>query len=121
MNLNLDMVARSDKNEIYACGLKHYPALGYAVEAVQSKTTVNLLSGHDSGSFHEDWTTQSDHYAFHKAGIPFLYIGVEDHEDYHRTSDTFDKINYSSYIENCNMIAMLVKALATDNANQPLQ
>ena len=115
LNLNLDMVARSDKNEIYACGLKHYPAFGFAISEIQSKTTVSLLSGHDSGSFRDDWTTQSDHYAFHKENIPFLYIGVEDHADYHRTSDTFDKINYRSYIENCNMIAMLATALATEN------
>ncbi len=111
LNLNLDMIARSDKNEIYACGLKHYPALAFAVDEVKTKTTVQLLAGHDSGSFQDDWTNQSDHYIFHKAHIPFLYIGVEDHADYHQPSDTVDKINYSKYIENCNMILMLANAL----------
>ena len=36
---------------------------------------------------------QSDHGVFHTAGIPFLYFGVEDHGDYHRPSDTADKID----------------------------
>ena len=36
---------------------------------------------------------QSDHGAFHAAGIPFVYFGVEDHPDYHKPTDTFDKID----------------------------
>ncbi len=112
LNVNLDMIARSDQNELYVCGLRHYPAFSKAVHDVQDKTTVNLLVGHDSGSFREDWTNQSDHYAFHKQNIPFLYVGVEDHADYHNITDTFNKVNLSSYIENCNLIAMLIKELS---------
>ena len=109
-NLNMDMIARSDKNEIFASGLSHYPANKYLVDAVQNKTNVMLLMGHDTGNNIDDWTSQSDHAAFHEAKIPFLYIGVEDHPDYHRPSDTFSKINLNSYIENCNMIALLINA-----------
>ena len=109
-NLNLDMIARSDKNEIYACGLYHYPQLSYLVEEVKNKTNVKLLKGHDQGPLPDNWTTLSDHYPFHLLKIPFLYIGVEDHQDYHKPSDTYDKINFSSYIENCNMLLMLLQA-----------
>ena len=48
--------------------------------------------GHDTGGGQNDWTTQSDHGAFHAAGIPFVYFGVEDHPDYHQPTDTADKI-----------------------------
>jgi hypothetical protein len=109
-NLNMDMIARSDKNEIFASGLSHYPANKYMVDAVQGKTNVALLMGHDTGNNSDDWTTQSDHAAFYAAKIPFLYIGVEDHPDYHKPTDTVDKISFSRYIENCNMVAMLVNA-----------
>jgi Zn-dependent M28 family amino/carboxypeptidase len=56
-----------------------------------------LLFGHDkpaalAGGV-DDWTTQSDHGAFHAAGIPFVYFGVEDHADYHRPTDTPEKID----------------------------
>jgi hypothetical protein len=30
---------------------------------------------------------------FHQAGVPFIYFGVEDHPDYHKPTDTADKIN----------------------------
>lgn len=107
-NLNMDMIARSDKNEIFASGISHYPGHRYLVDAVQSKVNVMLLMGHDTGNDFNDWTTQSDHAAFHNAGIPFLYIGVEDHPDYHKPTDTVDKINFSRLIENCNMVALMV-------------
>ncbi len=110
-NLNMDMIARSDKNEIFASGLSHNPSYKYLIDEIQAKTNVKLLMGHDTGNDINDWTMQSDHAAFHKAKIPFLYIGVEDHPDYHRPSDTWDKVNFSGYIENCNMITMMIKAI----------
>lgn len=110
-NLNMDMIARSDNNEIFASGIAHNPTYKKVIEAVQTKTNVKLLMGHDGVSPEADWTSQSDHYAFHARKIPFIYIGVEDHPDYHKTTDTFNKINYARYIEICNMIALMVQTL----------
>ena len=111
MNINMDMIARSDKNELFAAGVFHYPALAYLVMENRSKTTLDLLMGHDTGSQTDDWTMQSDHAAFHAKKIPFLYFGVEDHPDYHKVTDTFDKINKGRYIEACNLIALVIKSV----------
>lgn len=110
-NLNIDMIARNDKNEIFACGIFHYPSLIYLIKETQKKTNSKLLMGHDTGNDRNDWTSLSDHYHFHMQNIPFLYLGVEDHPDYHKTTDTFGKIDLSSYIENCNLTAMLAKLI----------
>ena len=110
-NLNIDMIARNDKNEIFACGIVHYPSFAYLVKETQGKTNVKLLMGHDTGNRRDNWTNLSDHYPFHLEKIPFLYIGVEDHPDYHKTTDTFDKIDLGSYIENCNMILLIAQIL----------
>jgi Zn-dependent M28 family amino/carboxypeptidase len=110
-NLNLDMIARSDNNEIFASGLIYSPQFIPAIDSVQGKTNVRLLMGHDGPPPESDWTLQGDHAAFREHMIPFLYIGVEDHPDYHKTTDTPERINYNHYIENCNMIALLAAAL----------
>lgn len=110
-NLNLDMVARSDGDEIFACGITQNPGFKYVVDEVQNKTKVKLLMGHDTGFGSNNWVTASDHAAFAEKKIPFIYVGVEDHEDYHKTTDTYSRINYSNYIENCNMILMMCTAL----------
>jgi hypothetical protein len=93
LNVNFDMVARGDKNELYIAGTSQRPGLKPILEPVASRSKIKILFGHDSGGGQNDWTTQSDHGAFHEAGIPFLYFGVEDHPDYHRPTDTADKIN----------------------------
>ena len=70
------------------------------LEPVRRAASIKLLFGHDMpAAGRDDWTTQSDHGAFHSAGIPFLYFGVEDHPDYHKPTDTADKINPSSSIQ----------------------
>ncbi len=95
-NLNLDMVSRNDNNRIFAAGTSYSPSLKALVEQVALRSTVKVILGHDRGPWVagnvEDWTNSSDHGPFHEAGIPFLYFGVEDHEDYHAPSDTVDKV-----------------------------
>ncbi len=97
LNLNMDMVSRSDKREIFVAGTYHTPALKAPLEAVARRAPITVLFGHDrpkavAGGV-DDWTNQSDHGAFHAAGIPFVYFGVEDHADYHKPTDTADKIS----------------------------
>jgi hypothetical protein len=99
LNINLDMVARGDKNELYIAGTHHTPAFKPILEPVVSRSKIKMLFGHDSGGGQDDWTTQSDHGAFHEAGIPFLYFGVEDHPDYHKPTDTADKINETFFYQ----------------------
>jgi hypothetical protein len=69
-NLNMDMIARSDHNEIFACGIKHYPAFKYVIDQTQDRTNVKLLMGHDTGPFRSDWTHQGDHFAFSSKKYP---------------------------------------------------
>jgi hypothetical protein len=101
LNVNFDMVSRNDRREIYASGTFHTPSLARIVENVQRRSRVKVLLGHDrprsSRSDPEDWTLQSDHGEFHKAGVPFLYFGVEDHPDYHKPTDTVDKIDQTFF------------------------
>jgi len=91
LNINLDMVSRDVKNELYASGTYHYPHLLPLI--CSSNPHITLKTGHDlPGSGRDDWTTQSDHAAFHERDIPFIYFGVEDHPDYHSPNDIFENI-----------------------------
>jgi Zn-dependent M28 family amino/carboxypeptidase len=100
LNMNLDMVSRNEKNELYIAGSYHYPDLGVLIDPVASRSEITLLRGHDRPDLPpgEDWTQLSDHAAFHSAGIPFAYFGVEDHPDYHRPSDRFENIDPAFFV-----------------------
>lgn len=107
LDLNFDMVSRSDVNELYVAGTYEYPGLKALVDDVQQEARVKLLTGHDSPDLGEDdWTNQSDHYAFYEAGIPFLYFGVEDHPDYHKPTDDFEKIPVDFFIRSADTLVM---------------
>jgi Zn-dependent M28 family amino/carboxypeptidase len=119
LNINMDMVSRNDSNEIFASGIKHYPFLKRYVDSVQPFTPVHIRYGHDGvnpGS--QDWTNQSDHFAFYQNNIPYVYFGVEDHADYHQPGDTFDKVNKNFYYHVCTMITAVTSLLDQVDAVQ---
>ena len=110
MNINLDMIAHNNKNEIYAVGGHHYKEVIPIIRTANETAIVNVMAGHDTpGSGSDDWTNSSDHGPFHTAKIPFIYFGVEDHPDYHKPTDEYDKINEDFFIEVVKMIIETVK------------
>ncbi len=92
LDVNFDMVSRSAGREIFVAGPGRWPRLKPVLDAAMAGAPITVRFGHDTGGGQNDWTTQSDHGAFHAAGIPFVYFGVEDHPDYHQPTDTADKI-----------------------------
>ncbi|MEN3323380.1 M28 family peptidase [Mariniflexile soesokkakense] len=99
VNLNMDMISRSDKNELFAVGTIHNETLKQVVTNHTYSKKINFLAGHDEGNWKDNWTYASDHANFHKKGIPFLYFGVDDHEDYHKPTDDYENIQPEFYIE----------------------
>lgn len=106
LNVNMDMVGRNDRNELFASGTSHYPFLRPYLDSVASRSSITLRFGHDdpNGPRAEDWTGQSDHGAFHAAGIPFVYFGVEDHPDYHRPTDDVERVMPAFYAGAANTV-----------------
>ena len=89
MNLNMDMVGHSDSGELWVAGANQHAKFRAVLDSLAAAAPVVLRIGHDRSGVpgEQDWTGSSDHGAFHSAGIPFLYFGVEDHKDYHKATD----------------------------------
>lgn len=110
LNVNMDMISRNDKGELWATGSFHNPWLKPILEAAQKKATVKLMLGHDDPKLgRDDWTYQSDHASFHREKIPFIYFGVEDHPDYHKPTDDFEKVNQDFYVRAVETIVGAIK------------
>ena len=94
LNVNLDMVSRSAGRDLWASGAYYNKWLIKLLDPVRKRSGVTLRYGHDRPEQGEDdWTMQSDHGVFRRAGIPHIYFGVENHEDYHQPTDTPDRID----------------------------
>jgi len=87
MNVNLDMVGRGDKNELYAVGTYFTPFLKPLITEASNDKSIKLLFGRDEPKKKPNWVNSSDHAPFHKAEIPFVYFGVDDHKDYHKITE----------------------------------
>jgi len=112
-NLNLDMVARQDAGALWVSGTSHYPFLKPVADAAAKASGLAVRFGHDTKDLKpgDDWTNSSDHGAFHGKGIPFLYLGVEDHPDYHKSGDDADKVDPVFYAKNVAFAGALLRAL----------
>ena len=99
MNVNMDMIGRNTKNELFAAGTTPWPFLKPYVDSVVARAPITLRLGHDdpNGPAQDNWTSQSDQGAFHAAGIPFIYFGVEDHPDYHKPTDDVERLMPAFY------------------------
>lgn len=115
LDVNMDMVGHSERGELYASGAYHTPSLAPALKLIAARAPVHLLLGHDRPEQgHDDWTNQSDQYAFYKAGIPFVYFGVEDHKDYHKPSDDFDTLTKPFFVHAAETILDAVETFDSD-------
>lgn len=113
LNINLDMLSRSERNELYVCGTSHYPHLKPIIANTASRAKVKVLFGHDTPDrgAGDDWTLSSDHGSFHLAKIPFIYFGVEDHIDYHKPTDDFERIQQHFFLNVAEFVLEAVQVL----------
>ncbi len=113
--VNLDMISRSDRNALYVSGGHHFPFLKPRLEAVAKQASVKLLLGHDRPEQgQDDWTGQSDHYAFQEIHRPWVYFGVEDHPDYHKPTDDFALIPADFFHRSAATIELAVRTFDRD-------
>lgn len=111
LNLNMDMISRSEDNQLFAVGSSFYPNIKPTIVSFKDFGSVDLLIGHEGLDKAQNWTNSSDHAAFHKANIPFIYFGVADHKDYHKPSDDFENIHPLFYKDAVQTIINVFKEL----------
>ena len=104
--LNLDMVGRLYDGKAYVGGVDS----GTGLRAIVSE------AGRDLGltlAMRGDPFAPSDHTSFYVAGRPVLFFFTGAHTDYHRPTDTWDKINADGLRTIAALTARTVSAIAS--------
>ncbi|HYG25575.1 MAG TPA: M28 family peptidase [Caulobacteraceae bacterium] len=116
LNVNLDMLSKSSREELFAAGTSHWPFLRPRLEAIAARAPVTLKIGHDGPGPEPrwDWTMLSDHGAFHEKGIPWVYFGVEDHAESHQPTDVFGTIQEDFFRRSVQTVVQAVRAFDRD-------
>ncbi|MGY0391472.1 M28 family peptidase [Bizionia sp. KMM 8389] len=102
-NINMDMISRNVSKELYVAGVKSHKHFQHVYGKLEPTDDIRIISGHDGTDNKQNWTYSSDHAPFFMKNIPFLYFGVEDHQDYHKPTDTYENIHpefYAYAVEN---------------------
>lgn len=121
LNVNFDMLAKNTKGELYAAGGSANDWVRSRVGTLSMATPVLLKQGHDTGpddSF-DNWTYQSDHGVFARAGIPWVYFGVEDHPEYHKPTDDFATVPVDFFKRSVGTVVMAVQMFDYDLDSLP--
>lgn len=119
-NLNIDMIGRIDKrhkdndNYIYLIGSDRLSSeLHYISEAVnQTLFNLELDYKYNDKDDNNRYYYRSDHYNFAQHNIPVIFYFNGEHEDYHKVTDTPDKINYPLLEKRTKLIFATVWQLA---------
>jgi len=115
LNVNIDMISRDVEGELYAVGTRSYPFLKPYLTKLRQRPPVKLLFGFDgSNPQQDDWTTQSDHAAFHRKGIPFIYFGDENAEHHHVHTDDPSTMIKDFYIGSTELVLDTLLAFDAD-------
>jgi hypothetical protein len=91
-DINIDMVGRNWPDTIVAIGKEHSD-LGATLNRVNAEHPELGMTAIDDRWPEERFYFRSDHYNFARKGVPILFFFNGVHPDYHRPSDSPDKIN----------------------------
>jgi hypothetical protein len=109
--LNMDMVGRLTNNELTVYGTGTAKEFDGMLDTMNSKLAFNIQRMPEG-------LGPSDHESFFRKDIPVLHFFTGLHDDYHRPSDDFDKINFEGMERIARMVTDLTDRIATD-ANRP--
>jgi len=113
-DLNIDMIGRNWKDTIVVIGREH-SNLGAILDTVAAAhPQLDVVPVADMWP-EENLYFRSDHYNFARKGVPILFFTSGLHEDYHKPSDSPDKIEAEKEAR----LLQLLFYLGEDVANSP--
>jgi Tol biopolymer transport system component len=108
--LNLDMLGRMENNKLIVFGSDTAQEWNSILKKECSSRRLQCPGGGDGYG-------PSDHMAFYIARVPVLHFFTGPHLDYHRTSDTADKINATGGVQASEVIASVALQVAKPSLN----
>jgi len=104
--INLDMVGRYDPAKKLTIG-------GYGTSPVWGQVFTTTTDKNLVIKFDSSGTGPSDHASFYRKDIPVLFFFTNTHNDYHKATDDWDRINYNGEVEIINYIDHIIEATDT--------
>lgn len=120
VNLNIDMVGRVDErhkdnpNFVYLIGADKLSQELHLISEAVNKKYIQLELDYKYNDVEDPnrYYYRSDHYNFAKNGIPIIFYFNGTHKDYHKETDTEDKINYEILTKRAQLVFLTAWEIA---------
>lgn len=119
--VNLDMLGFGDADEVAVIGVPENPALGKLLERARKLRPTKVkevVTGQGQEVFQ-----RSDHYSFHKRGVPSLFffegLPVGRNPHYHTWRDTLDTVDVDKIARTTRLVFNTLWLLAEDDGRPP--
>ena len=119
--INMDMIGRMRDDRLNIGGVGTAQGWRALVEKINDPVSASVEADHRDArrlslrrfalSLNEDGYGPSDHASFYAKQVPVLFFWTGAHEDYHKPSDTADKINYEDEARIISLIADIVRSI----------
>jgi len=114
--LNLDMIGRLTNDKLFVGGIGTSPAYKSMLEQFDKSGGATLKAPGLKLEFSDSGYGSSDHTSFNAKKIPVLFFFSGLHTDYHKPSDTADKINAPGAVKILSLVYMTMDSVANDSA-----
>lgn len=119
-NINVDMIGRRDNEHlddpdyIYVIGGKIISSgiQSMMEEANASTVNITLSDRYNDLDDPNQFYRRSDHWNFGRLGVPFIFFFNGIHADYHRPSDSVDKIDFEALTKRAQLVFMTTVNIA---------
>ena len=119
--LNLDMVGRGEAGEVAVLGLLENPKLEDVLERAKKLQPTKIKSIVMRQG--QDLFARSDHYSFHRIGVPVLFffegLPIDKNPDYHTWRDTIDLVDVDKVGRTARLVFNTAWLLADDDERPP--
>lgn len=125
VDLNTDMIGRLDPNRKTGDSLNYVYVIGndklssdldpISKQVNEKYTHLELDYKYNDPQDPERIYYRSDHYNFAKKGVPIIFYFDGIHKDYHKPSDTVDKINFGPMLKRVRYIFLTAWDMANRN------
>jgi hypothetical protein len=102
--INLDMVGRLRENRVTVFGSRSAKELSAVISEEGRRLGLEIRESDGIG--------RSDHTSFYNKKIPALHFFTGSHPDYHRPSDTWDKLNIEGMARVSDLVQATVRRIA---------
>lgn len=85
--LNMDMIGRLKDNKLIVYGTGSSPMWETTINNINTNYNFDL-------TFDPSGFGRSDHASFYAHNVPTIHVFTGSHEDYHKPSDTYEKLDY---------------------------